>query len=62
MKRSYVVEQIEKLITWQRQDLDNGSDFEDANKILEMLEDFGMLPPYDASVDDEENGNEWEKE
>jgi hypothetical protein len=50
MKREYVLEKIESLITWQRQDLNNGSDLEDADTILRLLENLGMLPPNVCNV------------
>jgi hypothetical protein len=33
-----------------------------SKEILKMQEEKGMLPPYDASADDEADGHEWESE
>lgn len=42
----------------------NGVNFseDDASALLDKIEALGMLPPYDAAVDDEAWGHEWEQE
>jgi hypothetical protein len=45
MTRSKMIEIIETILHSQRQDLNNGSDRQDAEAILDRLEDLGMLPP-----------------
>lgn len=50
MKRELVIEKLEALLAFQRQDLNNGSDYEDAGKVLEMLEELGMLLPNVCDV------------
>lgn len=50
MKRSEVIEQLADLLTEQRKDLDNGSDYQDAKAILDFLEqELGMKPPENGS-------------
>lgn len=46
MKRSEVLAKLEEMLTFQRQDLNNGSDYQDAEAILDYLEhEVKMLPP-----------------
>ena len=46
MKKSEVIAQLENLLTIQRQDLNNGSDYQDAEFIINWLVDeIGMMPP-----------------
>lgn len=46
MKRSEVLAKLEDMLTFQRQDLNNGSDYQDAEAILNYIEyEVKMLPP-----------------
>lgn len=46
MKRSELLHKLADMLEFQRQDLNNGSDYQDAETILSFLEyDVGMTPP-----------------
>ncbi len=46
MKRSQVLEKLADMLEKQRRDLNNGSDYQDAEQILDYLErEVKMLPP-----------------
>lgn len=45
MKRTETIEKLATILEKQRQDLDNGSDYQDAQEVLDFLEQLGMKPP-----------------
>jgi len=45
VKRSEVAEKLAELLEFQRQDLNNGSDFQDAEAVLDFLEEIGGMKP-----------------
>lgn len=59
MKRSEVLEKLADLLEFLRQDLDNGSDYQDAETVLSLLEDLHMLPPNVCYVDGKWNDEKY---
>lgn len=45
MKRHEVLEMLANLLEFQRQDLNNGSDYQDAEGVLSLLENLEVLAP-----------------
>jgi hypothetical protein len=60
MKKSEMIELLADLLAEQRKDLNNGSDSQDAENILSLLENAGMEPPYNNG--DITYPNEWSEE
>lgn len=47
-----MIEYIELLLIRQRQDLNNGTDYQDATEILDLVEQAGMMPPDGTNHND----------